>query len=330
MARVSIIVPVYNAESFLKRCVDSILSQTFTDYEIILIDDGSTDESGKICDYFASTNPQVRVFHQTNQGVSAARQAGLDAAEGEYVIFADPDDWVEPTMLEELTCKADKSLADVVFCDFFLDATKTLTNYKSQSTSELLPGAVMRQMLTGELHGSTCNKLYRMETIRKYDITFPADINYCEDLWFNCKLLIQNGIKVDYLENAFYHYDFYTNNSGLSRRFSSKSVKDYIAFTDFAIDHLNEQSQTDRNIILFLKEQTKRIAFRSNCCSNEYNSIHPELRKVFISNVKSSKKHWSQKLGEILALNGFLGLGRGIVRYYELLCVPVLKIFKGV
>ncbi len=330
MIRVSVIVPVYNAERYLERCVDSIFAQSFTDYELILVDDGSTDGSGKMCDDYARSNPQVRVFHQANQGVSAARQKGLDAASGEYVIFADPDDWVEPTMLEELTRKADESLADVIICDFFLDATKTSTDYKSQSPSVLLPGAVMRQMLIGVLHGSTCNKLYRLETIRKYNITFPDEINYCEDLWFNCKLLMQNEIKVDYLGKAFYHYDFYTNDSGLSRRFSSKSVHDYIVFTGFVIDNLNEESQTDRDIGLFLKEQTKRIAFFSNCSSNEYNSIYPDLKKVFISKLKSSKMHWAQKFGEFVALKGFLGLGRRILRYYEMLCVPVLKVLKRV
>ena len=113
MVSVSVIVPVYNAERYLERCVNSIFAQTFMDYELILVDDGSTDDSGKMCDDYARSNPQVSVFHQTNQGVSAARQAGLDAATGEYVIFADPDDWVEPTMLEELFEVAINNDADV-------------------------------------------------------------------------------------------------------------------------------------------------------------------------------------------------------------------------
>ena len=110
MISVSVIVPVYNAERYLERCVNSIFAQTFTDYELILVDDGSTDGSGKMCDDYAQSNPQVCVIHQANQGVSAARQKGLDAANGQYVIFADPDDWVEPTMLEELLEVAIKNI----------------------------------------------------------------------------------------------------------------------------------------------------------------------------------------------------------------------------
>lgn len=102
MPKVSIIVPVYKAEGYLHRCVDSILAQTFTDWELLLIDDGSPDRSGEICDEYAQKDSRVRVIHKENGGVSSARQRGQDEACGEYTIHVDPDDWVEPTMLEEL------------------------------------------------------------------------------------------------------------------------------------------------------------------------------------------------------------------------------------
>ena len=98
--RVSIIVPVYKAEAYLHRCVESLLAQTFTDFEILLIDDGSPDRSGEICDEYAAKDPRVRVFHKENGGVSSARQCGMDHAEGEYTIHADLYDCVEPNMLE--------------------------------------------------------------------------------------------------------------------------------------------------------------------------------------------------------------------------------------
>lgn len=99
--KISVIVPVYKAEAYLHRCVDSIIAQTFTDWELLLVDDGSPDRSGDICDEYASKDARIRVFHKENGGVSSARQKGLDEAIGEYTIHADPDDWVEPTMLEE-------------------------------------------------------------------------------------------------------------------------------------------------------------------------------------------------------------------------------------
>ena len=104
---VSVIVPVYKAENYLCHCVDSLLAQTFPDFEILLIDDGSPDHSGDICDEYARKDSRVRVFHKENEGVSSTRQCGIDNAKGEYTIHADPDDWVEPDMLEELYKKLD-------------------------------------------------------------------------------------------------------------------------------------------------------------------------------------------------------------------------------
>ena len=111
---ISIIVAVYKAESCLRRCVDSLLAQTFQDYEILLVDDGSPDRSGEICDEYARKDNRVRVFHKENGGVASARQCGMNNARGEYVIHADPDDWVEPNMLEELYGKAKEENADIV------------------------------------------------------------------------------------------------------------------------------------------------------------------------------------------------------------------------
>lgn len=122
---ISIIVPVYKSEKFICRCMDSLLSQSFTDFEILLIDDGSPDGSGKICDSYAMKDSRVRVFHKENGGVSSARQLGIDNARGEYTIHADPDDWVEPTMLAELYGKAKTEDADMVICDYYSDV---LTN----------------------------------------------------------------------------------------------------------------------------------------------------------------------------------------------------------
>ena len=106
MPKISIIVPVYKAETYLSRCLDSIINQTFKNFEVLLIDDGSPDCSGEICDKYAAMDTRIRVLHKENGGVSSARQMGLDNAKGEYTIHADPDDWVEPNMLEELYKKA--------------------------------------------------------------------------------------------------------------------------------------------------------------------------------------------------------------------------------
>lgn len=97
---ISVIVPAYNAEKYLRRCIDSILAQTFTDFELLLIDDGSTDKSGEICDEYADKDARIRVFHKPNGGVSSARNVGLDNALGEYICFCDADDWVDTHWLQ--------------------------------------------------------------------------------------------------------------------------------------------------------------------------------------------------------------------------------------
>ena len=141
---VSIIVPVYKAEAYLHRCVDSILAQTFTNWELLLIDDGSPDRSGAICDEYASKDARIRVFHKENGGVSSARQKGQDEARGEYTIHADHDDWVEPTMLEELYKKAKADDADMVICDYYMNDGKNQT-YITQKPSNLDSNTVLKK-----------------------------------------------------------------------------------------------------------------------------------------------------------------------------------------
>ena len=116
MPELSIIVPVYKVEKYLPKCLDSILAQTFTDFELILIDDGSPDRCGDICDEYAAKDDRLIVIHQENKGVSAARNAGLDIARGEYIGFVDSDDWIEPEMYETMLATAKESEAEIVAC----------------------------------------------------------------------------------------------------------------------------------------------------------------------------------------------------------------------
>ena len=321
MLGVSVIVPVYNAEKYLKRGVDSILAQTFTDFELILVDDGSLDCSGQMCDDYASSNPKIRVIHQANKGVSVARQAGLNAASGEYVIFADPDDWVDPCMLDDLYKKAEQDRADVVICDFWLN-NDLEEFHDSQRPVDLNPSLILRQFLLGQLHGSTCNKLYRLKMIKEHSVCFPQGINYCEDLWFNATIFNDCAPRVSYLDKAYYHYDLYSNGNSMSRKFNRRKLDDYRQFVDFAISNLVRPE--DEDVAFFLKYCYKRHAFRSDCNSQEYIKIYPELNQRFVTKLKSSGHPWIYKSCEMLALDGHLKLGRGLLWSYESLVVPLL------
>ena len=215
---ISIIIPVYNAEKFLRRCLDSIVNQTYKDLDIVLVDDGSSDNSGTICDEYASKDSRIHVIHQQNGGVSVARQAGLDAIKGEYFIFADADDWVELTMLEKLYLKAKESDADVVVCAFFQETEKGW-NYSSQYFPDDIPNNELIKRMLGYLHGSCWNKLVRASCAK--DVKFsPSDIYVFEDELFIVKILAKD-VKVVYYEEAFYHYCL--NKGSLSQTFNLNS-----------------------------------------------------------------------------------------------------------
>ena len=119
--RVSIVVPVYNVQEYLKRCVDSILAQTYENMEIILVDDGSKDSSGQICDSYAEKDNRIRVIHKENGGSNSARLAGVRAAMCEYICFVDSDDWIEPVMIEKMMEAAEREQADIVASGIYVD-----------------------------------------------------------------------------------------------------------------------------------------------------------------------------------------------------------------
>lgn len=214
--KISLIVPVYKAEHYLRRCVDSLLAQTFSDYEILLVDDGSPDASGTMCDEYARQDSRIRSYHKENGGVSSARQFGIEHARGEYIIHADPDDWVEPNMLAELYAKAKETDADMVICDFYKNRNSRKTVYVNQQPSILNPVAVCIEMFV-RLHGSCCNKLVKRVCFERFGIKFPLELSYSEDLFINVCLL-SHQIKVAYLSKAFYHYDLYTNANSLVKK----------------------------------------------------------------------------------------------------------------
>lgn len=264
---ISVIIPVYKAEKYLHRCVDSFLKQTFSDFEVLLIDDGSPDNSGKICDAYSVLDKRIRVFHKTNGGVSSARQYGLDYAEGEYVIHADPDDWVEPTMLEELYQNAIQNNADMVICDFYV-VNYNKVSYIEQRPKQLTHEVVLKDMFDN-LHGSCCNKLIKRILLKKWNIKFPASFTFCEDLFFNCSLLLHN-IKITYLPKAFYYYDQSINNNSLVKTYSSETY--------------NRDVQLLSSFITLFKDD----AYLQELAKNKFSYLI--IKRAFLSGIFSSSE----------------------------------------
>ena len=211
--KISVIVAAYNAERYIGRCLDSILAQTMSDFEIIVVNDGSTDGTPAILDEYAAKDPRVRVIHRPNGGVASARQAGLDAAQGEYTIHADSDDWVEPEMLEELYRKAREEELDMIICDYW-EVFNEGEKYNCQE-----PISSERRECFGEmmnrLAGSLCNKLIRRCCYTDYNIRFDPDVRMEEDKLV-CLKILSHDIRVGYINKAFYHYDHTMNEGSLS------------------------------------------------------------------------------------------------------------------
>lgn len=285
--KISIIVPVYKAEKYLHRCVDSIISQTMQDFEVLLINDGSPDRSGEICDEYAVRDERIKVVHQQNAGVSSARQKGLDKAQGEYVIHADPDDWVESNMFEELYKKAKEENADMVICDFFINTDKKQI-YSSQLVSTDNHNKVLSELLLQNIHGSCCNKLIKSEIIRQYNLKFPQEISLWEDLFFNCNLLLYD-IKISYLDKAFYHYDKYSNSNSIVRTQPNiNKIKDMIFFIDFFEKNIPVELYTNLNGSKVVAKEHIFTSMKLN--ANKYYKIYPEI--TYRDYLKYTKTNW--------------------------------------
>ncbi|PFQ01438.1 glycosyltransferase family 2 protein [Bacillus cereus] len=220
---ISVVIPVYNAEKFLPKCLNSIKNQTYKDLEVILINDGSTDRSGEICDEFSQKNERITVIHKENGGVSSARNAGLKAVKGQYVGFVDPDDWIEEKMLETLYKLVAENNADIAACGYFREDSE------GRITNKLLDSKVISYNQTEALNtilseehfkGFTCNKLFSTEILK--DITFDEEIHFCEDLLFCCQA-ISNSNKLVYDTTPYYHYITHNSNASQSQ-FSLKKL----------------------------------------------------------------------------------------------------------
>ena len=224
---VSVIVPIHNAERTIGRCIESIVTQTLSDWELVLVDDGSRDRSGEICDEYAARDNRIRVIHKPNEGVAATRMVGIRAAQGTYSIQVDSDDWVEPTMLEDLYAKAEKGDADMVICDFYYDydGRKSLRR-RVQQPSALDATSLLFELLEyRRLSPSCANKLIRHECYQRYNIEIPSKISHGEDFFVCLSLLRHSELKVTYLPKAYYHYMQDANPASLTHSYNEKDFE---------------------------------------------------------------------------------------------------------
>ena len=266
--KVSIIVPVYNVEEYLHECIDSILAQTFTDFECILVDDCSPDKCHEICDDYAQKDQRIKAIHKIkNEGLPSARKTGFDNSSGEYILFIDSDDWIETDMVEKLYNKSISENNDLTICHVFSEKndTKNIINQDFSGSDKI---TIIKNVLSAKLKPYLVNKLLKREL---YSLVEFPKCNRSEDY----VVTIQNiyyANKIGYVNVPLYHYRY--NPNSLS---NNKKTR---------INGCIEESRNWRKVICFLKEKYGDLSIFEPELSNRINYFKKiclfdrELRKV--------------------------------------------------
>lgn len=224
--KVSVIVPIYNAEKYMKKCIDSILSQTLENIEIILVNDGSVDNSANIADEYSRVDRRVRVIHQNNSGPSVARNTGISVARGKYIGFVDSDDYIEKTMYEELFKSADKNNIQVAMCSY-------IENYIYKNEAHIIKANLEQEKIydkpriqsniintftKNENYGfySLWNKIYLREWLIESNLKMDENRDHGEDWWFNINVFSKIDTFI-YIDKELYNYIHINSNSLMSK-----------------------------------------------------------------------------------------------------------------
>jgi len=291
---ISVIVPIYNSEDYLDICVESILQQSYKNFELILINDGSKDRSGAICDAFAVKDDRIVVIHKENAGVSAARNDGIDRARGKYIVFIDSDDYVDRAYLETLMTAMISGKTAFSMCNYVMEPIlhgmeMDCTCEKSVFTYDVRELLEKRSIEYDHLLLYTVwAKLLIRDTIVKNRLYFDTDIDFCEDALFFMQYLecIPSDEKIVYFTNQYYHYVL-CNPESLSQRYNARKV-------EFRIKTYN------RMVGLYKQ---------NNCSSSTLNALHEEYASSFMriilcefKNQKNggSKEHVLEVLDQIM------------------------------
>jgi len=256
--KISIIVPIYNAQKTIERCIDSILNQDFSDFELILIDDGSKDNSGKICDTYAGKDQRVRVIHKENSGVSVSRNLALREAKGEYLQFLDADDWITPNATRLLVESMETNDCDMVIADFYRVIGERLSHKGSIDEDGVLSreefANFMMENPADFYYGVLWNKLYKRSIIEKNQLCMNPKISWCEDFMFNLEY-IRHCENIFVLQVPIYYY-VKTKGSLVSQSMSlTKTIKTKMMvfeyYTEFYKQVLSEEEYEKKRLQIY-------------------------------------------------------------------------------
>lgn len=303
--KISVIVPVYNAEKYLHRCIDSILSQNFTDFEVLLIDDGSRDSSGEICDEYARKDMRVKVYHNENHGVAFTRQFGIEHVSTDFFAFIDSDDFVDQQYLLLLYSEINSSQSDMTVCAYYEIGQKGKTlccNYHYDKTTYI------KALLSNKEWGVLWNKLFKKKIVDNFDISFVKQLNIWEDLTFVIEYLLVCST-ISFVKEPLYCYDR-TIAGSLTR-------KDSLSYYEELIDAVNKIEFVLRkynNYSLFFNELNNlKVIVKDNCIKSNitrekiklWNSAFPELGDTYFKTTTEKISAYLLKYKQISILKLF-------------------------
>lgn len=283
--QLSVVVPIYNTGSYLRKCLRSLTCQTLADIEIILIDDGSSDDSGKICDEYASKDSRIHVVHKKNEGVSIARNVGIEMSKGEYIGFMDSDDWAEHEMFKEMMDAAVETHVDIVICDMlniYEDGRKKLDTISLLTGDCLIMKSNISPHLLIELTEGAWRCIYRKELLNFYDIKFPSGLKLSEDRIFNIYAFGYCDT-IFYKKRAYYNH-FFRVGSASNRNYDDmlRIVLDARKSTMESIDIAWDQKKEIKDVY---EQQVVELALRAI-----YNEFHKKSNNNLRTKYKNIKE----------------------------------------
>lgn len=292
MELVSIIIPIYNAEKYLKKCIQSILEQTYSNIEVILVNDGSTDKSRDICDEYARQESRIHVIHQDNSGVSAARKNGLKKSMGNYIAFIDSDDWVEDTFVEKMYNVALEKNADMVACGYFeeyMDYVKIEGNRNGNIKVYSKTEALEELHTRNSIYPFLCNKIFKRKTLNELEDSVPVIIG--EDYTIVVKA-ISRMQKIAVIEAPLYHY-MQRKGSACNRGFDERLFKVVSNYKDVYNFFKTENMQIldDIKSYILLEEMYYVVCMSRNQNYNKkfIRMVTFDVRKNLLKYIKNKK-----------------------------------------
>ena len=280
---ISVIIPIYNMEKYLKRCLDSVVNQTYKELEIILVDDGSSDSSGSICDTYATKDDRIKVIHQKNSGVSAARNAGLDIASGNYMAFVDPDDYIDTEMYQILISEMMSGDYDIVECNYarFYENNETVIVKPNVDMEYVSYKEIWHAALTDYLFCGVWNKLFKRSVIG--EMRFNIDYKVSEDMLFFFECAKKTDANLKYINKTLYYY-LQRDDSAIRRPFNKgrfdmlsvlekileSCVGDYELISAWNSYYLPNLINVSQNIVVTGKFSEKYDEIRNKIIKNKY------------------------------------------------------------